>query len=98
MRVLILVTISALALSTVGAYAYCSEPSTPYRSAKPSKPRAPYCVNEWNNTHTCDDWEFDNYISDLRNYRDDAERYIQDMRAYAEDARAFAQCEIDSLD
>ena len=40
-------------------YAYCSEPSAPY--SKPSKPSVPYCVNEYSNTHTCDDWEIQSY-------------------------------------
>ena len=39
---------------------YCSAPSVPYGGA-PSKPSKPYCINEFSNTHTCDDWEIDSY-------------------------------------
>ena len=44
----------------VKVFAWCSEPmapSAPSSWSKPSKPSVPFCVNEWNNTHTCSDWK-----------------------------------------
>ena len=31
-------------------------PSTWNKPTKPTKPMVPFCVNEYSNTHTCDDW------------------------------------------
>ena len=78
------------------ALAYCSDPSPPY--SKPTKPSAPYCVNEYNNTHTCDDWQINSYNSELENYRNDVNRYIRELQSYVEDASDYAQCEINNLE
>ena len=88
-------------------YAWCSEPmapSAPSSWSKPSKPSVPYCVNEWNNTHTCDDWTINSYNSDLDNYRYDVERYQRELQSYVNDAQYFANealdyanCEIRNL-
>ena len=75
---------------------YCSSPSVPYGGA-PSKPSAPYCVNEWNNTHTCDDWTIDSYQKDLRSYQYEVERFIDDLQDYLRDAQDYVNCEIRSL-
>ena len=45
---------------------FCYEPSPPW--SKPSKPMVPWCVDEWTNTHTCSDWEIDNYNYEVQNY------------------------------
>lgn len=65
---------------------------------KPSKPMTPFCVNEWNNTHTCDEWQINSYYSDLDQYRYEVENYINDLQRYVDDAVDYAQCEIRSLD
>ena len=76
---------------------FCSAPSEPFGGA-PSKPSVPYCVNEWNNTHTCDDWTIDSYQNDLRNYQYEVERFVDDLQDYLSDAQDYVNCEIRSLD
>lgn len=80
------------------AYGFCSEPSAPSSWSKPTKPAVPYCVNEWAGTHTCDDWEIDNYNSAIRSYNFDVENYIADLRQYVEDAIEYAKCEIANIE
>jgi len=77
--------------------AYCSEPSAPY-GGPPSKPSAPYCVNEWNNTHTCDDWEIDSYNNSLRNYKSEVEDYVRKLNNYLRDAQDYVNCQVRNID
>jgi len=77
-------------------YSWCSEPLPPYY--KPSKPLVPWCVNEWSNTHTCDDWEIDSYNDSIRNYNYEVDSYIMDLQNYVDSAHDYANCEINSLD
>ncbi|WP_043888131.1 hypothetical protein [Methylophaga thiooxydans] len=83
-----------LTLST-NSVAFCIEPSAPF--SKPNKPSTPYCVNEWANTHTCDQWEIDSYNSEVEAYNRDVEMYINDLELYVAEASDYARCEIDSL-
>lgn len=85
----------ALSLTADAALAWCSEPSPPM--FKPTKPTVPWCVNEWDNTHTCDDWEIDSYNDEVRRYRRDVEDYVDDLQDYVNDAVEYANCEIESL-
>ena len=88
--------------------AWCSEPmspSAPSSYSKPSKPSVPFCVNEFSNTHTCDDWTINSYNSDLDRYRyevDDYQRslqsYVNDAEYFAREALDYANCEIRNLD
>ena len=77
--------------------AYCSEPSAPY-GGPPSKTIAPYCVNEWNNTHTCDDWEIDSYNNSLRNYKSEVEDYVRKLNNYLRDAQDYVNCQVSNID
>ena len=87
---------------------WCSEamaPSAPSSWSKPTKPSVPFCVNEWNNTHTCDDWTITSYNNDLQNYRYDVENYQRELQYYVDEAQRFvndvyeyANCEIRNLD
>ena len=87
--------------------AYCSEPrapSAPSTYSKPSKPSIPFCVNEFSNTHTCDDWEINSYNSDLDRYKyevDDYQRslqsFVNDAGDFAREAHDYANCEIRNL-
>jgi len=88
----------ALAITAVSgdAFAFCSEPTKPW--SKPTKPRVPYCVNEWSRTHTCADWEIDQYNRQVRRYNDEVEMYLQALQRYVNQAIAFAKCEAASLD
>ena len=89
-------------------FAWCSEPmapSAPSNWNKPSKPSVPFCVNEWNNTHTCDDWTISSYNSDLQRYRYELEdyqrklqNYVNDAQYFANEALNYANCEIRNLD
>ena len=72
------------------ANAYCSEPS--FYLSTPSKPSVPYCVNEWNNTHTCDEWEIQNYYDEMENYSSEARNFIDGLNEYVSEASDFAQC------
>ena len=52
-------------------YGFCYAPTAPSnwdRPTKPTKPMVPFCVNEWNNTHTCDDWTINSYNNDVEYY------------------------------
>ena len=58
----------------------------------------PYCVNEYTNTHTCSDWELDNYYSELESYNYDVQSYIRQLNEYIDEAVEYAQCEVNSLE
>ena len=75
---------------------YCAEPSPPRYS--PSKPIVPFCVNEYNNTHTCDDWQINSYYSDLDRYQFEVQNYVRKLQEYVDDAVEFANCKIKNLD
>ena len=89
-------------------YAFCSEPMTPSPPSswnKPSKPTVPFCVNEFSNTHNCDDWTIRSYNNDIENYRREIQNYQSELQDYVNDANRFASqaydyanCEIRSLD
>ena len=90
-------------------------PSTPSNWNKPTKavkPSVPFCVNEWNNTHTCDEWTISSYNNDvsfynsqLQRYNNEVEEYSRKLQYYVDEARNFANqaldyanCEIRNLD
>ena len=56
------------------AFSWCSEPIAPSapsswnKPTKPMKPSVPFCVNEYSNTHTCDDWTISSYNNDVNYY------------------------------
>ena len=85
-----------LAMLANPALAYCSQPSPPY--SKPSPPTTPYCVNTWDNTHTCDDWEIDNYNQAIRSYRREIDSYVAELQGYVDAAVEYAKCEINALE
>ena len=74
---------------------FCYEPSPPW--SKPSKPMVPWCVDEWTNTHTCNDWEIDNYNYEVQNYNYDVQNYIYELQNYLYEAEDYVNCEINSL-
>jgi hypothetical protein len=78
-----------------GAGYSCYEPSAPYFSA--SEPSVPWCVNEWENTHTCSDWEIDSYYQSIRNYNYEVENYVNELQNYVDDAVLYAQCEMNNI-
>ena len=74
---------------------FCYEPSPPW--SKPSKPMVPWCVDEWTNTHTCSDWEIDNYNYEVQNYNYEVQSYIYELQNYLYEAEDYVNCEINSL-
>ncbi len=102
--------IALLALPTSSG-AFCSEPS--FYSSEPSfsaiepsapssysRPDAPFCLSDYSytGTHSCGEWELnnyfnevDNYINELNDYIEDANRFAADAIAYAIEAREFAE-------
>ena len=74
---------------------FCYEPSSPW--SKPSKPMVPWCVDEWTNTHTCSDWEIDNYNYEVQNYNYEVQNYIYELQNYLYEAEDYVNCEINSL-
>jgi hypothetical protein len=60
--------------------------------SKPTKPSVPWCVNEWDNTHTCSDWEIQQYYDDLENYRAEVDQFITALNQYVSEASDYAQC------
>ncbi|MBT3509306.1 MAG: hypothetical protein HN472_07155 [Nitrospina sp.] len=90
------------------ALAYCSAPTPPDPPSsyqRPTKPSAPYCVNTYSNTHTCDQWEIDSYNNALRTYKYEVDDYIRKLKNYVSEASQFASetvdyanCEIRNLD
>lgn len=90
----VLIGLTLLTMST-NSFAFCAEPSPPF--SKPNKPSTPYCINEWNNTHTCDDWQINSYNNEIEAYNRDVERYIRDLESYVSEAAEYARCEINSL-
>ncbi|MDC0563950.1 hypothetical protein OAP51_04050 [Alphaproteobacteria bacterium] len=92
----IFIVASFLMLISQNAMAFCSEPSAPW--GKPVKPSVPYCVNEWDRTHTCDDWEIDNYNAALESYNYEVQSYIRQLNDYIDEAAEYAQCEVNNLE
>ena len=76
---------------------YCAEPSASFIRT-PSKPSVPFCVNELMGTHTCSDWEIDNYYSELENYQNEAQDFIEDLNNYINEAVEYATCRSNELE
>lgn len=87
--------ICILTLTPLTAGAFCSEPSPPM--SKPVKPTAPPCVDTYSNTHDCDDFTFNSYLSAMENYEREVDSYIRDLQTYVDDAVEYAECEIADL-
>jgi hypothetical protein len=89
------------------ANSFCYEPSAPStwsKPTKPVKPFVPFCVNEFSNTHTCDEWTINSYNSDvsyynsqLQSYNYELEDYVRKLENYVNDAQDYANCEIRNL-
>lgn len=102
------VAVSLMFVGVPAASAFCSSPSAPgsYRKpTSPTEPQTPYCVNKYARTHTCSDWEIDNYNraidrynDELKRYREAVKEYVDDLIEYADEAEEYALCEMNSLD
>lgn len=97
-----------LCVTPTSSWAYCSEPTPPdppSSYSRPTKPAVPFCVNTYDNTHTCDDWEIENYETQLRRYQSEIDDYVRELKNYASEAESYyreavsyAQCEVRDLD
>ena len=90
------ILLAFLMMLSTQAGAYCSEPSV-YMST-PNKPSVPFCVNEWDNTHTCSEWEIQSYYDDLENYRSESQQFINELNTYTSEAVEYAQCRANELE
>ena len=79
------------------ALAFCVEPTGGFIET-PVKPSVPWCVNEWDNTHTCDDWVISNYYDELSNYQAEVEYFITRLNSYVDEAVEYAQCRAAELE
>lgn len=103
--VLIAGLLSCAPMAPASAGVYCSEPRTPtFYERKPTKPTAPYCVNEYARTHSCSEVEIsrynreiDVYNAQLESYMRRARSYISELNDFLKKAREYAQCESDNL-
>ena len=84
-----------LIFCTSEALAFCIDPSPPF--SKPAKPITPYCINEFSNTHTCDDYAINSYRNEIDSYNYDVKRYVRELQSYVDDANDYANCEIRRL-
>ena len=87
--------IAVITTVSTQAFSFCMEPSAPYY--EPQKPSVPWCVNEWENTHTCEQWEIDSYNLEIENFNQEFDDYISELEDYVQDAVAFAKCKIDEV-
>ena len=79
------------------ALAFCVEPTGRFIET-PVKPSVPWCVNEWDNTHTCDDWVISTYYDELSNYQAEVEYFITRLNSYVDEAVEYAQCRAAELE
>ena len=79
------------------ALSFCMEPSVSFLMT-PYKPEAPYCVNLYTNTHTCDDWEINNYYDELDNYRFEVNQFIEALNNYVDEASEYARCRANEIE
>ena len=80
-------------LAPLQARAFCSEPSAPDPPWS-GPPSTPYCFNEWDKTHTCDNWEIENWIDEINSYIDEMVTYANEANDFASGAVDFANCQI----
>ena len=83
-------------------YGFCYAPTPPSnwnKPIKPMKPSVPFCINEWNNTHTCDEWTINSYNSDvdyynsqLQNYKYEVDNYIRELQNFARRFYCWGGC------
>ena len=103
------VALSAVCLTFLfgEARAFCASPTAPEPPSsfmKPHKPSVPFCINQYDNTHTCDDWQIQSYNADVDRYNRDVEDYIRKLKYYVaevdrftSDAVSYAKCEASGL-
>ena len=90
----LLVTAISMTAATTNAFGYCSEPDAPDPPASYSKPDVPFCLGDyaWSGEHTCDDWELENYFSEVEDYVRKLQDYLEDVDDYRKEAFEFAKC------
>jgi hypothetical protein len=83
------------------AVAYCLQPNAPsfqYFGATPQPPRVPVCVNQYTNTHTCDDWTIQTYNAEVDRFNAEIGRYMDAVRRYADAVDSYYSDAVDHVD
>lgn len=89
-------SVALWAILAPAAMAYCSAPSMydspPDAPGTYNRPDPPYCLSEYSITrrHTCDQWELDNFISEINDYIDQLNSFANEARYFADEAIRFA--------
>ena len=55
-------------------------------------------MNLYTNTHTCDDWEINNYYDELDNYRFEVNQFIEALNNYVDEASEYARCRANEIE
>lgn len=87
----------SLTILTTKVWAWCREPSISFLST-PIKPITPWCLDEYNKTHTCDEWEIARYYSQLENYRSEVSSFAYILNNYVDEAIEYAKCRASELE
>lgn len=95
----------AFLLSPV-ANAYCFSPSfyvtPPDEPGTWHKPTPPICMTgyKYSGTHTCSEWEIENYVTDLEDYlrklseyKDELNTFADEVVNFLDEAYQYADCE-----
>jgi hypothetical protein len=101
--VAILMIICGARSATAGVY--CTAPEVPtFYGTKPTRPTIPFCLNEFNNTNSCDEFVIENYNAavdiynrEISEYNSEADLYIDELNRYVRDAQAYTRCEASNL-
>jgi len=93
-RVFSLAALVLFVSDSSSVFGFCSEPSAPNAPWSPP-PTAPYCFNEWDRTHTCDQWEIDSWIDEINKYINEMADYANEAQEFARDAVDYANCQIE---
>lgn len=72
--------------STAALAGFCMQPRAPSFFAR--KPSKPFCAMD----RSCDQWEVDNYKSDIERYFRSLKSYLGEVDTYYEEAYAYAKC------
>lgn len=92
LAVVLVATISLMTETTI-TMAFCYEPTAP-DAPWGGPPSPPYCFNEWDKTHTCQQWEIDSWIDEINSYIRKMVNYANEANEFASDAVDYANCQI----
>lgn len=99
MKVSIAVAMLILVSASNPALAYCSEPTAPDPPASYGRPDVPFCLSGYSYTgrHDCDQWEIDQYVSEVEDFQRKLKEYLEEVDAFTDDAVDYAKCEMNEV-